>query len=326
MRPSLHQLRVFETVARLKSFTAAAQALHSTQPTVSVQMRDLAQHVGLPLFETGRKRVALTAAGEALLATVNTMTRAWQGFESHVAELKGLRRGVLKLAAVTTAEYFIPELLAPFARSHPGIDVTLAVDNRDRIVRRLEQDLDDLAVMMMPPAHLPLRVTPFLENPLVAIGPKVASASSSAARAGRMTLAAFAAQPLLMREPGSGTRMASEQLFREHRLTPNVRMELGSNEAIKHAVAAGLGLAVLSRHALGRVPERDGLAVLPVQHLPLRRTWYLVQREGREASPAVRAFMEFARNPQRGGEAEADRAARNRRAASRDRASARRGG
>jgi DNA-binding transcriptional LysR family regulator len=218
---------------------------------------------------------------------------------------------VLKLAAVTTAEYFIPELLAPFARAHPGIDVTLAVDNRDRIVRRLEQDLDDLAVMM-PPAHLPLRATPFLENPLVAIGPKVASASSSAARARRMTLAAFAAQPLLMREPGSGTRMASEQLFREHRLTPNVRMELGSNEAIKHAGAAGLGLAVLSRHALGRVPERDGLAVLPVQHLPLRRTWYLVQREGREASPAVRAFMEFARNPQR--------------SASRDRASVRRGG
>jgi LysR family transcriptional regulator, low CO2-responsive transcriptional regulator len=289
MRPSLHQLRVFEAVARLASFTGAARELHSTQPTVSVQMRDLAQQVGLPLFEVGGRRVALTAAGEALLGTVREMTRAWQIFESNVGELKGLRRGVLKLAAVTTAEYFIPELLAPFVRAYPGIEVRLAVENRDKIVLRLEQDLDDVVVMMMPPAHLMLEATPFLENPLVALAPK----AHPLARRARVTLAAFAAQPLLMREKGSGTRMASEQLFTEHKLVPNVRMELGSNEAIKHAVAAGLGLAILSRHTLGRTPQREGLAVLSVQHLPIKRTWYLVQRQGRTASPAVRAFIEF---------------------------------
>jgi DNA-binding transcriptional LysR family regulator len=289
MRPSLHQLRVFETVARLRNFTAAARELHSTQPTVSVQMRDLAQQVGMPLFEIGARRVSLTAAGKALLSTVNAMTHAWSGFESHVAELQGMKRGTLRLAAVTTAEYFIPELLAPFARAFPGIDVTLALENRDKIVHRLEQNLDDLAVMMMPPQALPLASTPFLENPLVALAPR----SHPLVRRKRIALAAFAALPLLMREKGSGTRMASEQLFREHRLEPNVRMELGSNEAIKHAVAAGLGFAILSRHTIGRTPGRDRLAELPVQHLPIRRTWYLVQRQGREPSPPVRAFVDF---------------------------------
>lgn len=289
MRPSLHQLRVFEAVARLKGFTVAARELHSTQPTVSVQMRDLAQQVGLPLFEIRGRRVGLTGAGEALLATVHTMTRAWSGFESGIDELKGVRRGTLRLAAVTTAEYFIPDWLAPFARAYPGIDVKLAVENRDTVVRRLEQDLDDLAVMMMPPTQVALTVTPFLENPLVALAPR---AHAFAGRK-RVALAAFASQPLLMREKGSGTRMAAEQLFTEHRLQPNVRMELGSNEAIKHAVAAGLGLAILSRHTVGKVPAREGLAVLPVQHLPIKRSWYLVQRQGRAASPAVRAFVEF---------------------------------
>lgn len=289
MRPSLHQLRVFETVARLRSFTGAARELHLTQPTVSVQMRDLAQAVGLPLFEQQGRRILLTPAGEALLATTRSMFDAWAAFEMNIGELQGARRGTLRLAAVTTAEYFVPELLAPFAEAHPGVDVKLAVENRDTVVKRLENDLDDLAVMMMPPQHLALSVQPFLENPLVALAPRRHPLASRK----RVTLAAFATQPLLVREKGSGTRMASEQFFAEHRLTPNVRMELGSNEAIKHAVAAGLGCAILSQHSVGRAPERDGLAVLNVEHLPIRRAWYLVRRESRVVSPVARAFLDY---------------------------------
>jgi DNA-binding transcriptional LysR family regulator len=291
-RPSLHQLRVFESVARHLSFTRAAEELHSTQPTVSVQMRELGAVVGMPLFAQQGRRIALTPAGEALLVTARAMFDAWSAFETGVAELKGVRRGTLRLAAVTTAEYFVPALLAPFARRHPGIEVKLAVENRDTVIRRLEQELDDLAVMMMPPRHLPLTTTPFLENPLVALAPRAHLLTQRSRSGRRVTLAAFAAEPMLMRERGSGTRMACEEFFAHHGLAPNVRMELGSNEAIKHAVAAGLGVAILSAHTVGRHPARDGLAILPVEHLPIRRNWTLVRREGRVASPVVQAFID----------------------------------
>jgi DNA-binding transcriptional LysR family regulator len=306
MRPSLHQLRVFEAVARLRSFTAAAQELHLAQPTVSVQMRELSGHVGLPLFEQQGRRTRLTPAGEALLEAVRSIFDTWSAFEMAVGELKGARRGKLRLAAVTTAEYFVPALVAPFVRAHPGVEVSLAVENRDAIVERLRQDLDDFTIMMLPPTELRLTVQSFLDNPLVALAPR----DHPLARRRRISLQAFAAEPLLVREKGSGTRMASEQFFAEHRLLPNVRMQLGSNEAIKHAVAAGLGCAILSQHTVGRTPERDGVAVLSVEHMPIRRSWYLVRREGRAETPITRAFLAYVKA--RPDEAPAAREAKSR--------------
>jgi len=291
MRPSLHQLRVFETVARLQSYTAAAAEMHLTQPTVSVQMKELAGHVGTALFEQRGRRIALTAAGEALLATTRMMFDAWSAFEMTVGELQGARRGTLRLAAVTTAEYFVPELLAPFAAAHPAVQVQLAVENRNAVIARLEQDVDDLAIMMMPPSHLSLEARRFMENPLVALAPRGHPLASKR----RVPLQAFIEQPLLVREAGSGTRMAFERFCAEHGLAPQFRMQLGSNEAVKHAVAAGLGCAVLSRHTVTRAPERDGLAVLAVEHFPIRRAWYLVRREGRTETPVTRAFLRHVR-------------------------------
>jgi DNA-binding transcriptional LysR family regulator len=220
--------------------------------------------------------------------------------------LKGARRGKLRLAAVTTAEYFVPALVAPFVRAHPGVEVSLAVENRDAIVERLRQDLDDFTIMMMPPTELRLTVQSFLDNPLVALAPR----DHPLARRRRIPLQAFAAEPLLVREKGSGTRMASEQFFAEHRLLPNVRMQLGSNEAIKHAVAAGLGCAILSQHTVGRTPERDGVAVLSVEHMPIRRSWYLVRRDGRAETPVTRAFLTYVKT--RRNEAPAAREAKSR--------------
>lgn len=306
MRPSLHQLRVFEAVARLRSFTSAAQELHLAQPTVSVQMRDLSGHVGLPLFEQQGRRTTLTPAGEALLEAARSMFDTWAAFEMALGELKGARRGKLRLAAVTTAEYFVPALLAPFARAYPGVDVSLAVENRDAIVERLQQDVDDFTIMMMPPPELRLSVLPFLDNPLVALAPR----NHPLARRRRIALQNFATEPLLVREKGSGTRMASEQFFAEHRLRPNVRMQLGSNEAIKHAVAAGLGCAILSQHTVGRTPERDGLVVLSVEHMPIRRSWYLLRREGRAETPVTRTFLDYVQT--RRDEAPAARETKNR--------------
>lgn len=292
------QLRAFEATARLQSVTLAARELHVTQPTVSVQLRDLANAIGEPLFEATGRRIRLTQSGELLLQTAGDITRCWQRFESRMAETQGLVRGRLRIAAVTTAEYFVPDLLGPFADAHPGVDIELAVENRDRVVARLQQGLDDLAVMMLPPRDVPLEVRPFLANPLVVI-----------ARAGhplagrRLTLARLAKERWLLREQGSGTRMAAQEHFSAKGFDPLVAMSLGSNEAIKHAVAAGLGIAVVSRLAVLDVLPDSGspgsakLVQLQVQGFPLKRSWSVVWRKEQALSAAARRFIDYLSEP-----------------------------
>jgi LysR family transcriptional regulator, low CO2-responsive transcriptional regulator len=290
-RATLMQLRSFEAVARLGGVGKAAQALHLAQPTVSTQLRELASGLGLTLFVPQGRGLRITAEGELLLATTRSLFATWARFEEEAAALKGLHSGRLRIAAVTTAEYFLPDLIGPFAKAHPGVQIELAVENRDAIVRRLTAGDDELAAMMLPPAELPLERWPFLENPLVVIAPL---AHPLAARK-RLKLSQVIAEPLLAREAGSGTRRAADQMLAERGVSWPARMALGSNEAIKHAVAAGLGLAVLSRHALGREPARDGLAVLPVEGFPIRRMWHLVWRQDRPLSRPAAAFVQHLR-------------------------------
>lgn len=292
------QLRAFEATARLQSVTQAARELHVTQPTVSVQLRDMASAIGEPLFQAAGRRIRLTQAGELLQQTAGDITRCWQRFDSSMAEMQGLVRGSLRIAAVTTAEYFVPDLLGPFADAHPGVDIELAVENRDRVVARLHQGLDDLAVMMLPPRDVPLEGLPFLANPLVVI-----------ARAGhplagrRLTLGRLASERWLMREQGSGTRMATQEHFVQKGFNPVVAMSLGSNEAIKHAVAAGLGIAVVSLLAVQDVladPDGNGkakLVQLQVQGFPLKRSWSVVWRKEQALSAAARRFIEYLQAP-----------------------------
>jgi DNA-binding transcriptional LysR family regulator len=291
LRITAQQLRCFEATARLLSVTRAAQELHVTQPTVSVQLRDLAETIGEPLLDTSGRRVRLTQAGEALLQTAGDIRECWYRFDTRVAETRGLLRGRLRIAAVTTAEYFIPDLLGPFAAAHPGIDIELAVENRDRVVDRLSRGLDDLAVMMVPPAHLPLVAVPFVDNPLVVI------ASAGHPLVGRrVRLATLAQERWLMREPGSGTRMEAEHHFAHAGFAPSVAMSLGSNEALKHAVAAGLGIAVISRLAvqpeLAAAPGTARLAMLQVSGFPLRRQWSLVWRKDVTQTQAARRLID----------------------------------
>jgi LysR family transcriptional regulator, low CO2-responsive transcriptional regulator len=290
-RATLMQLRSFEAAARLGGIGRAAEALHLAQPTVSTQLRELASAVGLTLFVPAGRGVRLTPEGERLLATAREMLGAWARFEDDAAALRGLERGRLRIAAVTTAEYFLPDLLGPFAKAHPGLDIELAVENRDAVVQRLAAGDDELAAMMLPPTELPLERWPFLENPLVVVAPL----GHALARRKRLTLATVVAEPLLAREAGSGTRRAVDQLLQQRGIGWPPRMALGSNEAIKHAVAAGLGLAVLSRHALGPDPARDGLVELPVEGFPIRRMWHLVWRRDRVLSRPAAAFVEHLR-------------------------------
>ena len=292
-RPSMHvtlrQLKVFETVAQLGSFTRAAEALFLSQPTVSMQVKQLSEAVEQPLFEQLGKKIFLTDMGRELHATCREMFDTWSRFEMTAADMKGLKRGRLRLACVSTAKYFIPRLLGPFCDRYPGIDVQLEVANRDTVVERLARNEDDLYIMGMPPQHFDIALHPFLDNPLIPIAP----ANHPLANRKRVPLKRFAEEQMLLRERGSGTRMATERLFRDNGIVIKARMEIGSNEAIKHAVAGGLGVTVISTHALTLEPLHGQLVVLDVEGFPIQRSWYVVHPGNKQLSVVAQTFFEY---------------------------------
>ena len=302
LRTSPQQLRAFEATARLMSVTQAARELHVSQPTVSVQLRELAALVGEPLFEPVGRGLRLTPAGEALQITVADIAACWQRFEDRLGDLRGLLRGRLRIAAVTTAEYFVPDLLGPFAALHPGVEIDLAVENRDRVIARLHRQADDLAVMMLPPADLPLNSLPFLDNPLVVIAPRTHPLAGSPQP---IALTALSQERWLMREAGSGTRLVAERHFADHGFAPRIAMSLGSNEAIKHAVGAGLGVAVISALTIeaGAGPAwAQGTAApwvrLPVDGFPIQRQWSLVWRSDAPLAVPARQLVAYLQHPE----------------------------
>ncbi len=292
MHVSLRQLRAFEAVARLRSFSRAADELHVTQPTVSKQIRLLSDEIGLALLEQIGKKVFLTEAGEHLYTTCGDWLETWGRFEQTIADMKGVKKGRLRIASVTTTKYFMPRLLGPFCAQYPGIDIALEVLNRDRLLERLARNQDDLYVMGVPPEGMAIECEPFLENALVVLAP----AAHPLAKLGRtVRFAELASEPFLVRERGSGTRLTMERLFQEHGATANIRMELGSNEAIKQAVAGGLGLAILSDSTLGEDHLHHQVCVLDVEGFPIRRSWYLVRSKEKRASVVATAFLDFLR-------------------------------
>jgi len=291
MHVTLRQLQAFEAVARLRSFSRAAGEMHVTQPTVSKQIRLLHEQIGLPLLEQMGKKVFLTEAGEKLHATCADWLDTWGRFEQTIADLKGLKQGRLKIAAVTTTKYFMPRILGPFCAQYPGIDISLEVINRDRLLERLVRNQDDLYVMGVPPEGLDIESEPFLDNPLIVLAP----ATHHMVGRTRIPFTELAQENFLVRERGSGTRMTMERVFQERRTELRIRMELGSNEAIKQAVAGGLGLALLSRSTLNLDPSQTELAVLDVEGFPIMRSWYAVRPRGKQLSVVAATFADFLR-------------------------------
>jgi len=289
MNISLRQLRVFEAVARLSSFTRAAEEMHLTQPAVSMQVRQLEDEVGLPLFEKIGKRISLTEAGHELFHYSRNINRSLQDMEEVLESLKGVNRGRLSVAVASTVNYFAPRLLAAFHQHYPGIGLRLDVTNRERLVHQLQANTVDMVLMGQPPDAVDVESEAFMANPLVVVAPP----EHPLATERRIPVRRLAEETFVMREPGSGTRQAMERFFGERDMVIQYGMQMTRNEAIKQAVRAGLGLSVVSLHTVELELETKRLVILDVEGFPLERQWHLVYRRGRRLSPAAQAFRQF---------------------------------
>lgn len=285
---TFRQLEIFEAIARLSSFTRASEELFLTQPTVSMQMKKLTETVGVALIEQVGKKIHLTPDGQQLALATREIFGILDRYTMSVAERQGLKQGQLRLMAITTASYFAPRLLGEFARLYPGIDVSLRVTNKEQVLASIADNLDDLYFLGQPPDDIDVVATPIMDNPIEVL----AAPDHPLAHKKNLTLERLAQEPWLMREKGSGTRNAIERRFAEHGITIRPRMELGSNEAIKQAILAGLGISAVSRHAL-TLNQPGQFAVLDVQGFPILRHWYAVYPAGRQLSVVARAFLDY---------------------------------
>jgi len=289
MHVTLRQLNVFEAVARQLSYTRASETLHLSQPAVSMQVRQLEDAVGLELFEKLGKKIHLTEAGRELFHYSQGVNRLLHEAEEVLESLKGLSKGRLKVAVASTVNYYAPRLLASFSKRYPGANLHLDVTNRETLVRLLNANEADLVLMGQPPEGMDLEFEAFMDNPLVVIAP---SDHPLAAVKG-ITLERLGKEAFVLREPGSGTRMAMERFFSDHGLELRQSMEMTRNEAIKQSVRAGLGLSVVSMHTIELELETRRLVVLDVEGFPIIRKWYLVYRKGKRLSPIAEAFRSF---------------------------------
>lgn len=286
MNITFRQLRLFLALADTGSVSAAARATHVTQPTASMQLREVSDSVGVPLYEVISRRVHLTEAGLDLAKTARVIASEWEAFDQKIDGMKGLTRGKLRVAVVSTAQYFVPRLLGSFCADYPEIDIALEVQNRDGVVARLRDNLDDLYIMSMPPKDIDVEDQIFMPNPLVVI----AASTHPMVKRRSVELRELSDQRFILRERGSGTRMAVDAHFRQLKFTPNVRLEMGSNEAIKEAVAGGLGMAIISSHALHGQAAEHGVSALKVKGFPVNSNWHVVHLKGKLLSPIAREF------------------------------------
>ncbi|KPK11870.1 MAG: transcriptional regulator [Acidithiobacillales bacterium SG8_45] len=289
MHLTLRQLKVFESVARNLGYTRAAEELHLTQPAVSMQIKQLEDSVGLPLFEKMGKKIYLTEAGRELYGYSSSISRQLDEVDEIIESLKGLERGRLAISVASTANSFATRLLAAFSKDHPGVTVSLDVTNRRGLLNQLANNEADLVIMGRPPRELDLATEAFMDNPLVVIAPK----GHPLGKERDIPLARLQEETFVVRELGSGTRNAMERFFTEQGIRLTTGMEMTSNEAIKQAVEAGLGLGIVSIHTLELEMETRRICVLDAENFPILRHWYVVHRRGKRLSPAAQAFKDY---------------------------------
>jgi len=291
MRMTLRQLRIFNEVCDLRSYSRAAEEMALTQPAVSLQIRQLEELIGQPLFEYVGKKLYLTEAAEALQKASRDIFGRLENLDMQLSDMQGSLQGQLKLAVESSCKYFVPHLFAAFKRQYPEVILNLTVVNRAQVIKRLSDNRDDLVVMSMVPQDMDLDFLPFLNNPIVAVAPP----DHPLSQAETLTLKDLEPYPLLIREAGSGTRKACEEYFKEKRVHFAQTLEVSSAEAQRECVVAGLGVAMLTRHALSMEIATGTLKELPVAELPLYRSWCVVQARAKRLSPVAHAFIAFIR-------------------------------
>jgi DNA-binding transcriptional LysR family regulator len=286
---TLRQLKVFETVARHLSYSRAADELHLTQPAVSIQVRQLADHAGLPLFERLGRKIYLTSAGREMLRYSRSIIQQFKEAEEAMAGLKGIRGGKLNIAVISAGDYFFPRLLAEFCGRHQDVTVELGVNNREEVVRLLAENSIDLAIIMRPPQEMDIVAEAFAPLPQVII----AAPEHRLARRRRIAMSALQNEAFIVRERGSDTRISMDEVFAEREFKPRIAMEIRSFETIKQAVIAGMGISFMSAHTVSLELQVGRLVVLNIVGFPVMRRWHVVHRRKKRLPPVAAAFKTF---------------------------------
>ncbi len=286
---TLRQLKVFEAVARHRSFSRAAEELHLTQPAVSTQVGKLEEHAGLPLFEQLGKKIHLTPAGEQMLQSSREIIQKFQEAEEAMAQFKGVSGGRLNVSVISAGDYYFPRLLVEFAQRHEGVTLNFGVCNREELLTQLKENVTDLAVMVRPPEDSDTVAEPFAPHPYVI----VAAPTHPLAKTPRIPVYRIIREPFVVREKGSDTWNSMVEGFGGNLPGLNILMEIRSTETIKQAVIAGMGVSFLSAHTISRELQSGALTVLDVQGFPLMLNWYVVHRNGKRLPPVAQAFKNF---------------------------------
>lgn len=283
---TMRQLEILLAVHDRGSINEAAKALYLTQPTVSIQMKKLSDAIGEPLYQYNNRQLIFTDVGLELVKTAVEVLDSFARLDMTLGNIRKFKPGTLRLAVVTTSKYFIPHLLGPFCEQFPDIDIQLHIGNREKTIERLKQGVDDFYVFSHPPQDIDAKSLEFLDNPLVAI----AHQDHPLGKRQSISLADLCNEPFLMREKGSGTRYAIEELFKEHGLQPNIKMTIESNEAIKHSVMSKLGISIISAHTL-TYGGQSGLVRLPVKELPINSHWFFLWLTDKRPTLIASAFL-----------------------------------
>ncbi|QOL25622.1 LysR family transcriptional regulator [Thalassotalea sp. LPB0316] len=285
---TFRQLEILLAVYETGSIKAASEKLFLTQPTISMQLKKLTEAIGLPIYQQIGRKLKFTDAGIVTAQTAKQILQSCENLDMQLSNLKGLSSGTLRIASATTAKYFIPHLLGPFCQRYPGIDIQFTVANRQTVIERFEQSLDDFYVFSYVPEHLDLQATEFMPNDLVAI----AKAGHPLTQEQSVSLERFCQEDFLIREQGSGTRYSTESFFRQQGCQPNIKMTIASNEAIIHSVLSGLGVSILSAHTLA-FGEIYGVEVLTVEGLPIQSNWSFSWAKNQQLSPIAKVFLDY---------------------------------
>ncbi len=289
MRFTLHQLKVFRTVARHKSMTKAAEELHMTQPAVSIQIKQLQESLGISLIEVIGRQVYLTEAGRHLQNMHQRINSEIESFYGTISQLKGGLEGTLTISAASTAKYFLPYLLGEFQQRYPEVQISLKVTNRNEVLGHLKNNEYDIAILTQLPDDESIHVAPFLDNPLVIC----CAPDHPLKNENDIPIQQLKNEPFIYREPGSGTRMVMERYLADNNISVQPTMELGTNEAVKQAIMGGIGISLISKLSLENELKLNKISILDVQNLPIMTQWQVLHKKQKNLSPVTKNFLSF---------------------------------